>query len=392
MSEDVYIVAARRTPIGAFQGALSALSAPQLGAVVARAALNDSGLGPDQVEETVLGCVLMAGIGQAPARQAALAAGVPEHVPATTINKMCGSALKAIMLASDQIRAGSAKIVLAGGIESMSNAPYLLPKARSGLRMGHAELIDHMFFDGLQSPFDGHLMGHFADATASKYGFTREQQDEFAAQSVRRALTAVESGYFAAEIAPVNVKDRKSERVVAKDETPYTCDIAKIPTLKPAFNKDGTVTAASSSSISDGAAASVIVSGAAAREHRLRPLARIVAYTSHAQAPEWFTTAPVGAIRSVLDKAGWRTADVDLFEINEAFACVAMAAMHDLQLEHAKVNVNGGACALGHPIGATGARILTTLLHALKNRGLKRGVASLCIGGGEATAMAVEMV
>ena len=392
MSEDVYIVAIKRTPIGSFQGALSALSAPQLGAAAARAAIDASGISADRIDETIMGCVLMAGIGQAPARQAALAAGVPSQVPATTVNKMCGSALKALMLASDQIRAHSANVVLAGGIESMSNAPYLLPKARSGLRMGHAELIDHMFFDGLQSPFDGKLMGHFADATAKKYEFTRELQDQFAAESVRRALSAVESGAFDAEVTAVTVKDRKGERVVAKDETPYSCDIAKIPSLKPAFNKDGTVTAASSSSISDGAAIAVLASGRTVKELGLKPLARVVAYTSHAQEPEWFTTAPVGAIRSVLKGAQWSADQVDLFEINEAFACVAMAAIHDLKLDPHKVNVNGGACALGHPIGATGARIMTTLIHALKHRGLKRGIASLCIGGGEATAMAVELV
>ena len=392
MSEDIYIVAAKRTPIGAFQGALSALSAPQLGAAAARAALDESGVSPDRLDETILGCVLMAGIGQAPARQAALAAGVPQPVPATTVNKMCGSAMKALMLASDQIRAGSANLILAGGIESMSNAPYLLPKARSGLRMGHAELIDHMFFDGLQSPFDGKLMGHFADATAAKYGFTREQQDQYATESVRRAVAAVESGAFESEIAAVTVKDRKGERVISKDETPFACDVAKIPNLKPAFNKDGTVTAASSSSISDGAAIAVLASASAVKSLNLKPLARVIAYTSHAQAPEWFTTAPVGALRSVLERAGWAANDVDLFEINEAFACVSMAAIHDLKLDPAKVNVNGGACALGHPIGATGARIMTTLLHALRKRGLKRGVAALCIGGGEATAMAVEML
>jgi acetyl-CoA C-acetyltransferase len=392
MTDDVYIISARRTPIGAFQGALSPLTAPQLGAVAAQAALKDSTLAAEHVQESIFGCVLMAGIGQAPGRQAALAAGVPQHVPATTINKMCGSGLKAAMLASDQIRAGSAEIILAGGIESMTNAPYLLPKARSGMRMGHGEILDHMFYDGLQSPFDGQMMGFFADATAKKYGFTRQQQDEFAAESVRRAQHAVESGAFNAEIAPATVKDRKGERVVSKDETPFTCDIAKIPTLKPAFNKDGTVTAASSSSISDGAAALVLANAAAIRKHNLRPLARVVGYASHAQAPEWFTTAPVGAMQSVLKKTGWSANQVDLFEVNEAFACVAMAAIHDLGLEHAKVNINGGACALGHPIGATGARILTTLLYALKNRGGKRGIASLCIGGGEATAMAVEIV
>ncbi|MBL8265228.1 acetyl-CoA C-acyltransferase [Steroidobacter sp.] len=392
MSEPVYIVAARRTPIGAFQGALSPLTAPQLGAAAVQAAVKDSGLSAEQIDETILGCVLMAGIGQAPGRQAALAGGVPQKVPATTINKMCGSGLKAVMMAADQIRAGSANVVLAGGIESMTNAPYLIPKARGGLRMGHSEILDHMFFDGLQSPFDGKMMGTFAEATAAKYGFTRQQQDEFAAESVRRALAAVEGSNFNNEVAPVTVKDRKGERVVAKDETPFTCDISKIPSLKPAFAKDGTVTAASSSSISDGASALLIASAAAVRQHNLQPLAKIVGYTSFAQAPEWFTTAPVGAIQSLLAKTGWSAGDVDLYEINEAFAVVAMAAIKDVGLDHAKVNVNGGACALGHPIGATGARILTTLVHALRNRNLKRGVASLCIGGGEATALAVEIV
>lgn len=392
MTEEVFIVAARRTPIGAFQGALSPLSAPQLGAVAAQAALKDSEVAADAIEETIFGCVLMAGIGQAPARQAALGAGIPQHVPATTINKMCGSGLKAIMLAADQIRAGSAQAILAGGIESMTNAPYLLPKARGGYRMGHGEIIDHMFFDGLQSPFDGKLMGHFADQTAKKYNFSREQQDAFAAESVQRAVAAVQGKAFEREVAPVTVKDRKGERIVDQDETPFTCDIAKIPNLKPAFNKDGTVTAASSSSISDGAAAAIVVSGTFATRNNLKPLARIVGYASHAQAPEWFTTAPVGALKTLLAKVGWRADQVDLYEINEAFACVTMAAMHDLELDHAKVNVNGGACALGHPIGATGARIVTTLVHALKARGLKRGIASLCIGGGEAVAMAVEIV
>jgi acetyl-CoA C-acetyltransferase len=392
MSDEVFIASARRTPIGSFQGALSALTSPLLGGIAAAAALKDSELAADQIDETILGCVLMAGIGQAPGRQAALAGGIPPQVPATTINKMCGSGLKALMYAADQIRSGSAQAILAGGIESMTNAPYLLPKARGGYRMGHGEILDHMFYDGLQSPFDGKMMGHFADATAKKYNFTREQQDAFAAESVRRAVAAVQAKMFEREIAPVTVKDRKGERVVAQDETPFTCDIAKIPGLKPAFNKDGTVTAASSSSISDGAAASIIVSGSLAKRNNLKPLARIVGYSSHAQAPEWFTTAPVGALKTLLAKTGWRADQVDLYEINEAFACVAMAAMHDLELDHAKVNVNGGACALGHPIGATGARIMTTLVHALKQRGLKRGIASLCIGGGEAVAMAVEIV
>jgi acetyl-CoA C-acetyltransferase len=391
MTDEVFIATARRTPIGSFQGALSALTAPQLGAVAAQAALADSGIAADEIDETILGCVLMAGIGQAPGRQAALAAGIPQQVPATTINKMCGSGLKAMMLAADQIRAGSAKAILAGGIESMTNAPYLLPKARGGYRMGHGEILDHMFYDGLQNPYDGKMMGYFADATARKYGFTREQQDAFATESVRRALAAVHGKAFEREIAAVTVKDRKGERLVAQDETPFTCDVAKIPNLKPAFNKDGTVTAASSSSISDGAAAAIVVSGAFAQSRNLQPLARIVGYTSHAHAPEWFTTAPVGALQSLLAKTGWRADQVDLYEINEAFACVAMAAIHDLELDPAKVNVNGGACALGHPIGATGARIVTTLVHALKQRGLKRGIAALCIGGGEAVAMAVEV-
>jgi acetyl-CoA C-acetyltransferase len=391
-SSEVLITAARRTPIGSFQGALSSLTGPQLGAAAARAALADAAIPADQLDEVIFGCVLQAGIGQAPGRQAALAAGVPRSVPATTINKMCGSGLKAVMLAAEQIRAGSASAILAGGLESMTNAPYLLPKARSGLRMGHAQMLDHMFYDGLQSPFDGQMMGYFADATAKKYGFTREQQDSFAAESVRRALAAIQAGSFVREITAVTVKDRKEERQVAQDETPFNCDINRIPSLKPAFNKDGTVTAASSSSISDGAAATIIVSAELAQRHNLKPLARIVAHASHAQEPEWFTTAPVAAIQKVLQRAGWRASQVDLYEINEAFAVVTMSAMRDLDLDHAKVNVNGGACALGHPIGATGARILTTLIHALQQRSLKRGVAALCIGGGEATAVALELL
>jgi acetyl-CoA C-acetyltransferase len=388
--EAVFIVAARRTPIGAFQGALSAVTAPQLGTAAAAAAIADSGLKPGDVQEVIFGCVLPAGLGQAPARQAALGAGVPAGTPTTTINKMCGSGLKAIMLAADQIRAGDIDIVLAGGLESMTNAPYLLLKARSGYRMGHGEILDHMFTDGLQSPWDGQLMGTFAEATSEKYGFTRADQDSFAAESVRRALKAVESGAFAREVTPVKVKSRKGETLVERDETPFTCDIAKIPSLKPAFKKDGTVTAASSSSISDGAAALVLARESVVKSRGLKPLARIVAYGSFAQEPAWFTTAPVGAIRKVLERTGWRAGDVDLYEINEAFACVTMAAMKDVGIDHARVNVNGGACALGHPIGATGARITTTLVHALKARGLKRGIASLCIGGGEATALAVE--
>ena len=389
--EAVYIVAARRTPIGAFQGALAPATATQLGAAAVAAAISDSALKPGDIQEVIFGCVLPAGLGQAPARQAALGAGVPTGTPTTTINKMCGSGLKAIMMAADQLRVGDAEIMLAGGLESMTNAPYLLAKARAGYRMGPGEILDHMFTDGLQSPWDGQLMGTFAEATSARYGFTRDAQDGFAAESVRRALAAIAAGAFKLEIAPVTVKSRKGEIVVDRDETPFNCDIAKIPTLKPAFKKDGTVTAASSSSIADGAAALVLACESAVKSRRLQPLARIVAYGSFAQEPAWFTTAPVGAIRKVLEKTGWRAGDVDLYEINEAFACVTMAAMRDVGIDHARVNVNGGACALGHPIGATGARITTTLVHALKARGLKRGIAALCIGGGEATALALEI-
>jgi acetyl-CoA C-acetyltransferase len=391
MSEKVVILAARRTPVGAFQGVFAPMTAAQLGAVAARAAVADSGVAPDRLDEVILGCVLQAGQGQAPARQAALGAGIALSVPATTVNKMCGSGMQSVMFGADRIRAGSVSTVLAGGIESMTNAPYLLPKARGGYRMGHGEILDHMFYDGLQSPWDGKAMGCFADATSEKYGFKREDQDTFAAESVRRAQRAVREGDFAAEIAPVTVKTRKGETIVSQDETPFALDIDKIPGLKPAFSKTGTVTAASSSSISDGAAAIVIAGGEWARSQGLVPLARIVASASHAQAPEWFTTAPGPAIQKALDLAGWKASDVDLFEINEAFACVTMAAMHDLKLDHARVNVNGGACALGHPIGATGARLITTLVHALRKRGLRRGIASQCIGGGEATAIAIEI-
>ena len=391
-NRDVVIVAAKRTPIGAFQGALAPVTATQLGAVAIKAAIETAGLKGSDIQEVIMGCVLPAGLGQAPARQAALAAGLPNSVPATTINKMCGSGLKAVMMAADQIKAGETDIIVAGGLESMTNAPYLLLKARSGYRMGHGEIFDHMMYDGLQSPYDGKAMGCFGDATAAKYNFTRAAQDAFAAESVRRALRALESGEFDAEVAPVTAKSRKGETVVAKDETPGTCNIEKIPSLKPAFSKDGTVTAASSSSISDGAAALVIMSADAAHARGLKPLARILGYATHAHEPEWFTTAPVGAIKKTLTKLGWRTNDADLYEVNEAFAAVAMAAMHDLDIDHARINVNGGACALGHPIGATGARILTTLVHALKHRGKKRGIASLCLGGGEAVAVAVEML
>ena len=392
MSTNVMIVSAQRTPIGAFQGVLTPVTAPQLGSAACKAALTAAGVAGNEVEEVIMGCVLPAGLGQAPARQAALGAGVPVSTPATTVNKMCGSGMKAIMMAADQIRSGDVNIALAGGLESMSNAPYLLLKARSGYRMGNSELLDHMFYDGLQSAWDGKLMGCFADATAARYSFTRELQDAFAAESVRRALAAVANDAFADEITPVTVKSRKGEVIVSKDETPFTCDVAKISQLKAAFTKDGTVTAASSSSISDGAAAVVLMSEATAKARGARPLARVLAYASHALEPEWFTLAPAGAIKKTLAKVGWKVGDVDLYEINEAFAAVAMAAMKDIGIDHARVNVNGGACALGHPVGATGARIVATLLHALKRRGLKRGIAALCIGGGEATAIAVEMI
>ena len=389
---DVVIVSAKRTPIGAFQGALTPVSATQLGTAAIKAAVEAAGLKGSDIQEVIMGCVLPAGLGQAPARQAALGAGIPNSIPATTINKMCGSGLKAVMMAADQVKAGETDIMVAGGLESMTNAPYLLLKARAGYRMGHGEIYDHMLYDGLQSPFDGKSMGCFGDATAAKYNFSRAAQDAFAAESVRRAMRALEAGEFDTEVTPVTVKGRKGETIVSRDETPGTCNIEKIPSLKPAFNKDGTVTAASSSSISDGAAALVIMSADAAQARGLKPLARILGYASQAQEPEWFTTAPVGAIKKTLEKLGWRSHDADLYEINEAFAVVAMAAMHDLDIDHARVNVNGGACALGHPIGATGARILTTLIHALKHRGKKRGIASLCIGGGEAVAVAVEML
>ena len=389
--DSVVILSARRTPIGAMLGAFASVPGHALGAQAMRGALESAGLDPARLGEVVMGCVLPAGQGQAPARQAAIAAGVPKSVPSTTVNKMCGSGMRAVMYGADHIAAGSADFVLAGGLESMTNAPYLLPKARAGFRMGHGEILDHMFYDGLQSPWDGKLMGCFADATAAKYAFSRADQDAFAAESVRRAVAAVESGDFEAEIAPVRIKDRKGERTVARDETPFTVAIEKIPNLKPAFGKDGTVTAASSSSIADGAAALVLARADTAAKAGLEPLARIVAHASHAREPEWFTIAPVGAIQSALKRAGWKASDVDLYEINEAFAVVTMAAMKDIGLTHDKVNVHGGACALGHPIGATGARIITTLVHALKKQGKKRGLAALCIGGGEATAVAIEI-
>jgi len=392
MSHDpIVIVAARRTPLGAFQGSLSAASATDLGAAAIAASISDCELDPAKISEVLLGCVLPAGLGQAPARQAALAGGVPKRVPCTTVNKVCGSGMKTAMIGHDLILAGSADIVLCGGMESMSNAPYLLPKARGGYRMGHQEVLDHMFFDGLQNPYDGNMMGHFAELTSQKYGFSREEQDAFATASVTRARKAQAEGRFSAEIAPVTVRTRAGETIVMEDEGPGTVKIEKIPLLKPAFGKDGTVTAASSSSISDGAAALVLMKQSKAKAAGMTALATIRGHAGFAQAPEWFTTAPVFAIRALQDRLGWDRDSVDLYEINEAFACVTMAAMKDLGIAHDKVNVNGGACALGHPIGASGARIVVTLLHALRANGGGRGIASLCIGGGEAVAIAIEV-
>ena len=373
-------------------GQLLPLSSPQFAAFAIRAAFEQSGLKPEDITEAIIGCVLPAAVGQAPARQAVLGAGLLKSTACSTLNKVCGSGMKAVMLGYDQIIAGSASVFLAGGMESMSNAPYLLPKARQGFRYGHVKALDHMAFDGLENAYDGKAMGIFADATAQKYGFTREQQDAFAAESVKRAQAAVKEGRFKAEIAGVTVKGKAGDVVLDTDEPPGQCKPEKIASLKPAFNKDGTVTAASSSSIADGAAAIILMKESDAKAKGIKPIARIVGHASNAHEPEWFTTAPVGAIDKLQKKLGWSVKDVDLYEINEAFAVVTMAAMKDLGLPHEKVNVNGGACALGHPIGASGARIIVTLLHALKARGGKRGIAALCIGGGEATALAVEML
>lgn len=386
--DPVVIVSAARTPLGGFQGALSQFTAPALGAAAMRATLERAGLAPDQVDEVYLGCVLPAGLGQAPARQAALTAGLPFATPCTTVSKVCGSGMKAVMLSHDALLCGSAKVVLAGGMESMSNAPYLLPKARAGHRLGHGQVLDHMFLDGLEDAYApetrGQLMGQFAEACAAEFGFSREAQDHYAITSTTRAQAAIQQGAFDWEITPV--------AVVTQDEQPLKAQLDKIPKLKPAFKPDGTVTAANASSISDGAAALLLMRASTAKDLGLAPLARVVGHAGHAQEPRWFTTAPAGAVRKLLARVGWQAADVDLWEINEAFAVVAMAAMRELGLAHEQVNVHGGACALGHPIGATGARLIVTLLGALHHRGLRRGVATLCIGGGEATAVAIEMV
>ena len=391
-SDSVVIVAAKRTPIGAFQGTLSGAAAPHLGATAIRGAVTASGIEASDIDRVIMGCILSAGLGQAPARQAALGGGIPEGVPCITVNKMCGSGMESIILGHDMIRAGSAGIVVAGGLESMSNAPYMLPKARGGYRMGHQEVLDHMFHDGLQDPFHGHMMGHYAQETADKYGFSRDEMDAFAAESANRAQRAVGDGTFDGEIEPVVISSRRGDVTVSEDETPGTVSIDKIPKLRPAFRKDGTVTAATSSSISDGAAAVVMMSEAEAAKRGLTPIARIVGHSAFAHDPAWFTTAPVFALQKLLEQLEWGPDDVDLFEINEAFAVVTMAAMKDVGIGHDKVNVNGGACALGHPIGATGCRISVTLLHALAARGFTRGIATQCIGGGEATAVAYEIV
>lgn len=389
---DVVIVGAKRTAIGSFLGQFTGVPTPTLGAAAITGALEQAGVAPDQVDEVIMGCVLPAGLGQAPARQASLGAGLPTSAGCTTINKVCGSGMKAIMQAHDAIKAGSSKVVVAGGMESMTNAPHLLNNSRTGTRYGSTEMLDHMAWDGLTNPYDKQAMGVFGDMACNKYGFDRAALDAFSEESVKRAQAAVSGGAFKDEIVPVTVKGRKGDVVVESDEEPGKIDTSKIPTLRAAFGKDGVLTAASSSKISDGAAATVLMSSDEAASRGLKPLARVVAHATHSQAPEWFTTAPVTAIANVLKKAGWDAADVDLYEINEAFACVAMAPMKDLRIPHEKVNVNGGACALGHPIGASGARLVVTLINALRQRGGKRGIASLCIGGGEATAVAIEII
>jgi len=390
--DPIVIVAAARTPMGGFQGELKSFAAPELGAAAIRAAVERAKLKPEDVQEVIMGCVLPAGQGQAPARQASLGAGLPLAAGCTTVNKMCGSGMKAAMFAHDLLVSGSAEVIVAGGMESMSNAPYLLPKARTGLRMGHGQVLDHMFYDGLEDAYDkGRLMGTFAEDCATKYSFTRESQDAFAIESLKRARAANKEGWFAWETTPIAIKAGKDEKFIETDEQPFKANLEKIPSLRPAFRKDGTVTAANSSSISDGAAALVMMRRSSAERRGLAPLAVVIGHSTHAQEPGWFTTAPVGAMRKLFEKVSWTPKDVDLYEINEAFAVVAMAAMKEHALPHEKVNIHGGACALGHPIGASGARILVTLIGALRKRGLRRGVASLCIGGGEATALAVEL-
>lgn len=391
--ENIVIVGMSRTPMGGFQGDFASVTAPTLGSTAIKGALEQSKLNPEDIDEVYMGCVLPAGIGQAPARQAALGAGLTKNTACTTINKMCGSGMETVRLAHNTLIAGSADIIVAGGMESMSNAPYILPKMRSGARIGHAEVKDHMFLDGLEDAYDsGTLMGVFAEKTAEKYGFTREAQDEFAISSLSRANSAIENGHFKNEITPVTVKNRKGDIVIDTDEQPGKARPEKIPALRPAFAKDGTVTAANASSISDGASAIIMMRESEANKRDIKPIARIIEHSVHAQEPNWFTTAPVGAMEKLYKKTGWTDATVDLYEINEAFAVVTMAAMHDLNLSHEKINIHGGACALGHPVGSSGSRIMITLLAALETHGGKRGIASLCIGGGEATAIALELI
>ncbi len=389
---DIFIASGARTPMGGFQGALQGLTGVELGTVAIREAIQRSGFDPENIEEVIMGCVLPSGLKQGPARQASIEAGIPVEVGATTINKLCGSGMKATMLAHDLIKAGTNEVMVAGGMESMSNAPYLMPKARSGYRMGHTEVHDSMFTDGLEDAKTGRLMGSFAQDMADKYQMTREDMDAFAIQSLTRAQNAIEEGNLKAETVPITIRTRKGEATVVDDEQPGNANLEKIPTLRPAFKSDGTVTAANSSSISDGASALVLASAEAVKKHDLQPMARIVGHTTNSRHPSEFTIAPIGAVEKLLDKIGWSKEDVDLFEINEAFAMVTMAAIHDLGLDVEKVNIFGGACAQGHPIGSTGSRIIITLMHALKNLGKKRGIAALCIGGGEATAMAIELV
>ncbi|MBJ9741050.1 acetyl-CoA C-acyltransferase [Acinetobacter oleivorans] len=389
---DIVIVNGARTAMGGFQGSLSGLTAPELGAVTIKEAIARAGLQPTDVEEVIMGCVLPAGLKQGPARQAMRKAGLPDSTGAVTINKLCGSGMKAVMQATDMIKAGSAEIVVAGGMESMTNAPYVLPKARAGYRMGHGEIKDHMFLDGLEDAETGRLMGSFAQDMANTRGYTRQQMDDFAIRSLKRAQTAITEGYFKDEIVSVTVPSRKGDVVVDQDEQPLNAKIDKIPSLKPAFAKDGTITAANASSISDGASALVLTSSEVATQRGLQPLAKIIATASNSQHPSEFTIAPVGAIEKVLKKAGWNAQDVDLWEINEAFAMVTMCPIDDFKLDAEKVNINGGACALGHPVGSTGSRIILTLIHALKRTGGKKGIAALCIGGGEATAVAIELI
>jgi len=394
MSEElIVIVGMSRTPMGGFQGDFATVTTPELGAVAIKGALEGSTLNPEDIDETYMGCVLPAGIGQAPARQASIGAGLPLSTSCTTVNKMCGSGMQSVIMASNALMAGAADIMVAGGMESMSNAPYILPKMRSGARIGHTDVKDHMFLDGLEDAYNkGTLMGVFAETTAETYGFSREDQDNFAITSLSRANEAIEKGYFKSEISPVTVKSRKGETVIDTDEQPGKARPEKIPTLRPAFSKDGTVTAANASSISDGASAMVMMKASEAEKRGLTPIAKIVGHTSFAHEPNWFTTAPVGAMKKLYEKINWTDDDVDLYEINEAFAVVTMAAMKDLNISHDKVNVHGGACALGHPVGSSGSRIMITLIAALKTHGKKRGIASLCIGGGEATAVAVELI